>query len=180
MSSSSGKDNTTMKSRTSSRVRTLSKSMRLVDDETRKEHRNMRLLMLEADNYVEGRSQEGEDENDEDFAEVEKEDHKKSHKRKHSKNLLSSMSTTKWNQKKVKSLERIIFEQGYNMSTNKNTNLSVNYLDVAAGPSICPARQLCAVCGGLGKYKCTRCGSRFCTKRCDAHHKETRCMKFSI
>ena len=56
--------------RASSRVRTLSKSMRLVDDETRREHKNIRLLMLEADNYVESRFNEGDNENDEDFADA--------------------------------------------------------------------------------------------------------------
>jgi len=44
--------------------------MRLVDDETRREHKNIRLLMLEADNYVESRFNEGDNENDEDFADA--------------------------------------------------------------------------------------------------------------
>jgi len=96
--------------------------------------------------------------------------------------------------RKVKSLERIIFELGYSTNTTSadsrrratssalgiTPSASINYLDVAARPSIFPARPLCAVCGASGLYKCTRCGSRFCSKRCNAHHKETTCMKFSM
>jgi HIT zinc finger len=50
------------------------------------------------------------------------------------------------------------------------------YLLTAAGPSIYPGRPHCSVCGMKGPYSCTRCGSRFCSARCGAQHKETRCL----
>lgn len=51
--------------RVSTRTRVISKAMRMVDDETRREVRDKRILSLEADNYVED-VQEGEDDEDED------------------------------------------------------------------------------------------------------------------
>lgn len=50
------------------------------------------------------------------------------------------------------------------------------YLLTAAGPSLCPGRPHCSVCGMKGPYSCTRCGARFCSSRCGAQHKETRCL----
>ncbi|CAM9958225.1 unnamed protein product [Phaeothamnion confervicola] len=54
------------------------------------------------------------------------------------------------------------------------------YLTAAAAPSALPQRHFCSVCGYYGSYACTRCGARFCSLGCNAHHKETRCLKFSV
>lgn len=59
-------------------------------------------------------------------------------------------------------------------------NSTANYITVAACPSKFPARQFCSVCGYFGQYTCTRCGLRFCSIKCNEHHKETRCLKFSM
>lgn len=57
----------------------------------------------------------------------------------------------------------------------------VNYYTIAAKPSAFPARQcFCSVCGFIGHYSCTRCGSKFCSIKCNESHKETRCFKFSM
>lgn len=57
----------------------------------------------------------------------------------------------------------------------------VNYYTIAARPSAFPARQcFCSVCGFIGHYSCTRCGSKFCSIKCNESHKETRCFKFSM
>lgn len=59
--------------------------------------------------------------------------------------------------------------------------VEVNYHTIAAGPSVLPMRQcFCSVCGYIGHYSCTRCGSKFCSIKCNESHKETRCFKFSI
>lgn len=56
-----------------------------------------------------------------------------------------------------------------------------NYHTIAAKPSVFPARQcFCSVCGYRGSYSCTRCGSKFCSIKCNESHKETRCFKFSM
>lgn len=53
------------------------------------------------------------------------------------------------------------------------------YLTAAVGPgSTCAARKFCTVCGFESPYTCSRCGSRFCSKRCYVVHTETRCLKF--
>lgn len=53
------------------------------------------------------------------------------------------------------------------------------YISVAALPSTRPTRAFCSVCGYTGQYTCTRCGCRFCSSKCLASHRETRCLKFS-
>ena len=53
-----------------------------------------------------------------------------------------------------------------------------NYLSVAAAPSTRPPRHFCSVCGFIGQYSCTRCGMRYCSLKCNANHKETRCLKY--
>ncbi|KAL6784298.1 hypothetical protein ACKKBG_A05605 [Auxenochlorella protothecoides x Auxenochlorella symbiontica] len=56
-----------------------------------------------------------------------------------------------------------------------------NYLTAAMGPPRSRStRHSCTVCGDASKYSCTRCGSRFCSRRCNATHVETRCLKFTL
>jgi len=53
------------------------------------------------------------------------------------------------------------------------------YLSVAAAPSIYPPRHLCSVCGQVANYNCNTCvGARFCSPKCLATHKDTRCLKW--
>jgi zinc finger HIT domain-containing protein 1 len=55
----------------------------------------------------------------------------------------------------------------------------VMYTNAAVGPpQHSAARKWCSVCGFAAPYKCVRCGSRFCTRKCYAVHTETRCLKF--
>lgn len=55
-----------------------------------------------------------------------------------------------------------------------------SYLTAAVGPARTAApRKFCSVCGDVSTYTCTRCGSRFCSRRCHAVHTETRCLKFT-
>lgn len=51
--------------------------------------------------------------------------------------------------------------------------------EIAARPSIRPARALCSVCGYKATYTCTRCLVRFCSVQCGNVHNETRCLKFA-
>jgi len=54
------------------------------------------------------------------------------------------------------------------------------YRSAAVGPSTTTsACKWCTVCGFPAPYTCTRCSSRFCTKKCYAVHSETRCLKFT-
>lgn len=53
------------------------------------------------------------------------------------------------------------------------------YARAAVGPSKYGApRKFCSVCGLASPYKCVRCSSRFCSKKCYGVHVETRCLKF--
>jgi len=51
-----------------------------------------------------------------------------------------------------------------------------SFLLAGAGAALYPGRPLCSVCGFKGLYSCTRCGSRVCSSKCTAQHKETRCL----
>lgn len=54
------------------------------------------------------------------------------------------------------------------------------YLTAAAGPAkTATPRKLCSVCGFQSCYTCARCGMKFCSRKCNAVHTETRCLKFT-
>jgi zinc finger HIT domain-containing protein 1 len=146
----------------SRRTSTLSKAMRVVDEDTRKHVQQKRLAALEADNYQE-----------ETFDEEEDDEGDGSSKRKKARTNYQSKSGSAVLKRKPKSLERILDEERYSKGV-------IDYDRVAAGPSTNPRRHFCSVCGYIGDYTCTRCGSRFCSIRCNNNHKETRCLKFSI
>lgn len=144
------------------RQSTLSKGMRVVDEDTRKAVQQRRLAALESDNYQEETFNE-EEEDEEDGV---------SNKRKKAK-VSTARSKSDLLRRKPKSLERILDEERYSKG-------SLEYDMIAAAPSTNPKRNFCSVCGLIGQYSCTRCGSRYCSIRCNSNHKETRCLKFSI
>ncbi|KAJ9695746.1 hypothetical protein PVL29_010963 [Vitis rotundifolia] len=54
-----------------------------------------------------------------------------------------------------------------------------SYLRAAVGPpSSTSRRHFCTVCGFAANYTCVRCGTRFCSTRCQNIHNDTRCLKF--
>uniref|UniRef100_A0A915IG60 HIT-type domain-containing protein n=1 Tax=Romanomermis culicivorax TaxID=13658 RepID=A0A915IG60_ROMCU len=57
---------------------------------------------------------------------------------------------------------------------------TAGYLNAQAPPSLLPARHFCAVCGFLSVYTCVRCGARYCSLKCLAVHKDTRCLKWTV
>ena len=153
--------------------------MRVVDRETRNEFRDKRLRSLESDNYTEEQNQQNDD--DDDYSVDGNDDKNKEMKKAKPKPKTTSSAGNmqkKWFERKVKSLERIIDELQYRNTSGEDT--SPNYVTVAANASTLPMRHFCSVCGYLGHYTCTRCGSRFCSRKCNDHHKETRCLKFSL
>ncbi|TRY77901.1 hypothetical protein TCAL_08116 [Tigriopus californicus] len=54
-----------------------------------------------------------------------------------------------------------------------------NYLSAQTLNSLQPARHFCAVCGFSSKYVCVVCGTRYCSRRCQETHEETRCLKWT-
>jgi hypothetical protein len=102
------------------------------------------------------------------------------------------LSLGKWASRRKKPLEKIILDEGYEQAKSgdlfamdasaciEQCGRYPNYLSINAAPSGKPNRKFCSVCGLLGQYACTRCGMRYCSIKCNSHHKETRCMKFSL
>ena len=120
-SSSSSLNGGEKRNRHSSRTTVLSKAFRVVDAETRQEVRNKRIQQLEADNYgdadvdgqsaLQGQDDEAYQDNSDDEETTQK---KKKKKLKQQKALpLGAGGSTKRSTLKVRSLERIIMEQGY-------------------------------------------------------------------
>jgi len=162
---------TPLNRRSSGRIRGLSKRVRLDTDqreEVKQNARNARLESLENDNY-----QEEIQPDDEDFIDGDDDD----------------VLFKKRKKKQRKTAKELFIKKKKFLVRNFNTALEESvletypphvptYLSVAAGSSIFPARHFCSVCGYFSNYTCTQCGSRFCSVKCNATHKETRCLKF--
>ena len=183
----------TIGKRASGRTIVISKSMRIVDDETRKEETAKRIKSLDSDAYMEelmayadenSRNDDAYDDNEVFLVQILKyyticykiqEDGPSSHKKpklnRNSNSSKSKQQLSKWLSRKFKTLDRIIDEQRY---TAEN---APNYLTINANPSKYPKRHFCSLCGSIGSYTCVRCGSRVCTNKCLELHKESVCMK---
>lgn len=161
--------------------------MRKVDAETRNEVRDKRLVMLEADNYVEAESA-----GDDAYGDDEENDHQKKKKMKYASKISGGLAISKWAARRSKTLEKIVLEEAYERASIgdyfamdasaciERCGRYPNYISVNASPSINPPRNFCSVCGHKGQYACSRCGMRYCSIKCNNHHKETRCLKFSL
>ncbi|OQR86981.1 hypothetical protein ACHHYP_09634 [Achlya hypogyna] len=189
--------------RYSGRTVKISKAMKHVDEETRKQVRNARLDALEADNYVEP-TDDGEDEDlyiEDDSGTPSKKPLKSRAKAKSKGTVVPvSISGRRRIVRKVKSLAHLIFEE---CGTGEDTQRP-NYITAAVKPAKTPPRHFCVVCGYpfryslhaactsktvlrsltrrtlFSDYTCGRCGSRFCSVRCGDQHKETGCLKFNL
>ena len=174
--------------RSSTRTAVVSKAMAKVDEGARFEARDRRLQMLEADNYVEAESLAvGDDAAYDD-------DEEGAMQRKKKQKLVSKVGVklNKWALRRIKPLERVVFEEGYKKGDaddlfGNSADLSIvrmgvypNYVSICADASDLPPRKFCSVCGLKGIYACNRCGLRYCTIKCNNQHKETRCMKFNL
>ncbi|CAN6674796.1 hypothetical protein TRVA0_065S00562 [Trichomonascus vanleenenianus] len=51
------------------------------------------------------------------------------------------------------------------------------FRDGAADEPKYPPNKMCSICGYWGKVTCVRCGAKYCGIRCEATHRETRCLK---
>ena len=172
--------------RASSRVSTLSKGMRVVDSDTRRDHLYRRITQLESDNYNEDKGEEDAyDDNSEDEAGGKVAAGKKRRVSKGggaaSGGALEAFRL-QLSKRKVKSLERLIVEHGYTHRPREQGEAEgfvayPNYTTVSAEPSVYPQRHFCSGCGQRGSYACTRCGLRTCSVKCSDQHKESRCLQ---
>lgn len=173
----------------SSRNIVLSKAMRYVDEETRREYRERRLQSLECDNYMESELTGQTDGNDGDEydEEGERDPGPKAKKKRAAVGAQKgSSSSSQWAGRAVKPLERLLLDNGIvpsspSSSSSSSSSAEVNYYSIMAKPSIYPPRQnFCSVCGYLSNYCCLRCGAKYCSIKCNEHHKETKCFKVSM
>ncbi|EQC28793.1 hypothetical protein SDRG_13475 [Saprolegnia diclina VS20] len=163
--------------RNSGRAVKISKAMKLVDEETRKQVRNARLDALEADNYVEP-TEDGEDEDlyiEEDAMGPKKPSKSRAKGKAKAPIVPVSSSGRRRVVRKVKSLAQLVFEE-----CGTGEGLGPNYVTAAVKPATTPPRKFCVVCGLFSNYACGRCGSRFCSVKCGDQHRETGCLKFSM
>eukprot|EP00026_Physarum_polycephalum_P019150 Phypoly_transcript_21021.p1 GENE.Phypoly_transcript_21021~~Phypoly_transcript_21021.p1 ORF type:complete len:194 (+),score=24.69 Phypoly_transcript_21021:48-584(+) len=161
--------------RASGRIRELSKRVKIVDTETREElrqsARSARLEALESDNYQE----EVNNDDDEYVDLVDDEDDfmgpKKKRPRKTAREMFKQPKKKKF---AFPSFNTVLDESGLEAYPAHVPT----YLTAAAAPSKFPTKNFCSVCGFFANYSCTQCGARFCCIKCNATHKETRCLKF--
>ena len=174
--------------RSSTRTVVVSKAMSKVDEGARDEARDRRLQMLEADNYVEAEIMAAGDDAAYD------DDEEGAMQKKKKQKLISKVGVklNKWALRRVKPLERVVLEEGYDKTNEDDlfaqsadacvVKLGVypNYYSINADASDLPLRKFCSVCGLEGIYSCLRCGMRYCNIKCNNQHKETRCLKFNL
>ncbi|RPB25941.1 hypothetical protein L211DRAFT_805655 [Terfezia boudieri ATCC MYA-4762] len=58
--------------------------------------------------------------------------------------------------------------------------LPLSHPAARADPSNKPQRVFCEICGYWGRYRCIKCGARYCDLECKAGHEETRCQRFWV
>jgi len=172
------------KIRSSKRTKKFSSSMKVVDEETRRQVQLALINNLEEDTLFQDKGgNKDEDENMEDFIlneEDEEEDafsttkkRKKKSKKKEAMIPSRTIGQRKSQRPKIK-LEQIFSHDFYEDDMN-----FPNYLSIVAGPSRYPARHFCSVCSFFSKYTCIRCGMYYCSLKCSDIHRETRCVKFA-
>lgn len=165
----------------------VSRAMRVVDNDTRREVRLKRLLSLEADNYNEevggGGGDDAYDDNSSEEDGVDDGEVKKSKKRSSStagsssggiKRKGSGLATSgfslqgvkdKWASRRPRSLDKILDEYQQSnapvqVDADGTNAMEVNIITAMVRPSRLPTRHFCSVCGYQGKYACIRCGMR--------------------
>jgi len=160
--------------RASGRIKELSKRVKIVDTETREElkqsARSARLEALESDNYHE----EVANDDDEYVDLVDDDDFLGPKKKRARKTAREMFKQTKKKKYSFPNFNTVLDESG--IETLPPT--IPNYYSAAAAPSKFPTKFFCSVCGFFSNYSCTQCGARFCSVKCNATHKETRCLKF--
>ncbi|KAJ8905272.1 hypothetical protein NDN08_001780 [Rhodosorus marinus] len=158
------------------RTRKLSKRVDVVDLARRDELRLQRLDALEKDNYVEEVQDVKDDEYDPLLDDDEAEPVKVSSKRRKTGRKRTEIIPQQGSKKPgIHRKNASLFELDLTEEWSANVPL---YLSITAKPSRTPARAFCSVCGYCSKYKCTRCGSRYCSRKCLRVHSDTRCLKF--
>jgi len=153
--------------RSSGRIKAISQKYRVTNEllqDMSHERTASRLEILESDNYRSEKK--GADEDDELFQPEKDDDGFSKQKRK----------KRKTNVRKVKNFATVIEDE----KLEAYPSHVPTYLTVVAAPSSRPIRFFCSVCGHVGTYTCTRCGSRYCCSQCYQTHQDTRCLKWTI
>ncbi|KAM0896452.1 hypothetical protein ACQ4PT_023193 [Festuca glaucescens] len=159
--------------RTSSRTRRMASRMAsaLSSSDNRTQAALARLDALESDNA----GAEVVDLNDDEYGSTDEEDHVLMQK-KQSKNMKRKTRQGKALEKRaVRSFMDVLQEANLESLPSHVPT----YLRAAVGPpSTSSRRHYCSVCGSSANYTCPRCGTRFCSCRCQVIHNDTRCLKF--
>mmetsp|Transcript_8656 Transcript_8656/g.18379 ORF Transcript_8656/g.18379 Transcript_8656/m.18379 type:complete len:179 (-) Transcript_8656:16-552(-) len=162
------------------RGRKVSQRMAIVDESTRQQAVQARLDALENDNDAGEAAGDSDDEEfqvgseDEDDDGLPAKKGKKGRKAAGTKRKLKGLAGDR---RGPKSFSRLLEES----VLDPQSSTGPNYLSSAAGPATGGApRKFCSVCGNISMYTCTRCGSRFCCRKCYGVHTETRCLKFML
>ncbi|KAF4653600.1 Zinc finger HIT domain-containing protein 1 [Perkinsus olseni] len=169
----------TSATRRSERPRRIGGAMKRVDDETRHQVAEARLLALERDqasgavDTFDAADDVWEPSDDSDATPS----GNGSHRRRRSRKADATEQSVIGTKRERKTLEMILVED--RAEAEKNPNLVNTFEACEVGESRYPSAKICSVCLYLAKYQCARCGMLYCSKRCHDIHRETKCIKFA-
>eukprot|EP01017_Pseudomicrothorax_dubius_P041272 TRINITY_DN657_c0_g1_i1.p1 TRINITY_DN657_c0_g1~~TRINITY_DN657_c0_g1_i1.p1 ORF type:complete len:175 (+),score=21.06 TRINITY_DN657_c0_g1_i1:161-685(+) len=166
--------------RHSKRSKKISKSMRNVDEETRKYVLQSRIDEIESDFYESPHRLAEEKSEDEYDFENEDKSAKKGAEGKPTKRKKVKKNRTKRDVfiKRNLNLKKLLKEEGVIDNDRPILTSFPNFINTRAEPGPNPPRKLCSLCSMRAPYKCPRCGERYCSPRCYETHSEVMCLKF--
>jgi zinc finger HIT domain-containing protein 1 len=160
--------------------------MKYVDDETRAQIANDRLINLERDQSGPSRDILGLDEDMWEPSDISDNEGNVSRRksggpkrqRRVSTTHQAEITTARGMRRQSKTIETILMDEPISLA-NADTFHSVWAPPASKTPGVRPPWKLCSVCSNLGAYTCVRCGSGFCCINCMNIHKDTKCLKFA-
>ena len=151
-----------MSTRESGRIKDADKK-RVLDEVTRKRRAKKALEALEQDNF-----------HDDPHADL-----VMSKKIPKFSSSLEASRNTRKGKKKGADYYRVKYRKTFQQLLEEDRQMNApNYSSAAAPHTHFPERHFCGVCGFESIYRCTSCGTRFCSLKCKGVHVETRCLKF--
>jgi len=160
--------------------------MKYIDDETRAQIANDRLMNLERDQSGPSRDILGLDDDMWEPSDISDNEgnvaKRKSNAIKRQRRVSSAhqaeTALARGIRRPSKTIETILMDEPLSLP-HADTFHSVWAPPASKIPGTRPPWKLCSVCSNFGAYTCVRCGSCFCCINCMNIHKDTKCLKFA-
>lgn len=160
--------------RKSFRTKRLSQNLRVVDQDTRNFILQSRIDELESDFY-DSPNRLAEEDSSQDFELDFDEKSKNKKKLRKMKKKIPKKNKKDAYVKRNLNLKKIIKEENL-----ENKDLFPNFCNIKPKENLYPERKFCSICGNFSKYKCPRCGEKYCCLKCHDIHRDIKCLKFDL